>query len=639
MEVGGRLLDDEIRILHLLPSIDVDSEIQCELTREKAEPRTYIALSYVWGDPTPAQPISLNGITVYVTPNLSAALRQFRHAAKTLRFWVDAVCINQNDDLEKSAVVRRMGAIYQSSLRVWMWLGVEECNSHLAMTWIEKIGSMADREEWADALNLLFNDLSFLQPWIALHALFRRQYWKRLWVVQEMLCRANPIVCCGSLQTEWVKFAIVLRRIMTSPARSGASRGMLPNSGLLSYLIIRQADLIYTWRIYGTLSIPFLEGLIMCRNLDATDARDHIYGILSLVDHGGFEPDYTKSCFTLYRDVVKHIVEKHNTLDILTACKLLDLEPSYHMKNLILLHNNRTKRPMPPKDQDRSSVSDLDVQTQYGPGFHESNINKRSTESNWVALDKEEFAGCKLDDMFPSWAPNWNHKAAEGLYLVLNKSNKCNYRAAGSTSPIVNFFMKDDLKMQVCGILVDTIKILSPCSPQCTWHEAPKGPSVDWDVWRQHNISSTIYGDSEGEKEAFIQTMVAGRNFNGDEATYDLQAAWTAVTCGLERTLPATADSTVQLQMSDFHERYEELAWTSFCVTDKGYMGRVPRYGEAGDLIVIFLGSKAPSVLRRYPDQDIYYHVGECYIHGIMEGELMGSLGEGKVVPEEFLLL
>jgi uncharacterized protein involved in exopolysaccharide biosynthesis len=89
-------LDDEIRILHLLPSIDVDSEIQCKLTREKAEPRTYVALSYVWGDPIPAQPILLNGTTAYVTPNLSAALRQFRQSRRVLRLWVDALCINQN---------------------------------------------------------------------------------------------------------------------------------------------------------------------------------------------------------------------------------------------------------------------------------------------------------------------------------------------------------------------------------------------------------------------------------------------------------------------------------------------------------------------------------------------------------------
>jgi hypothetical protein len=618
MEPGGRLLDDEIRILHLLPSTDVDSEIQCKLTREKAGPRTYIALSYVWGDPTPAQPILLNGTTAYVTPNLSAALRQLRQSTRVLRLWVDALCINQNDDVEKSAVVRRMGDIYENSRQVWMWLGVEDCDSHLAMKWIEDIGSMADSKEWGSALDLLFNDLSFTRPWIALHALFRRQYWKRLWVVQEMLGSRNPTVICGSLRTDWMKFAIVLRRLMASPARRGASHGMLHDSGLLKYLIIRQADLLYKWRKYGKLSIPFLEGLIMCRNLDATDSRDHVYGILSLVDHGDFEPDYTKSCFDLYRDVVKHLVKKDKSLDILTACSLRHLEPLQHMKNLASRHNYRTRQTILSKGlkyAERSCVSDLAVQTRYTPGFDGGESNEAPGKTKLMALGKIELAGCESDDSLPSWVPNWNTKAVEGRYLLLNKTHKlhkCHYRAAGNTSPMVNFTMKGELTMQVCGIRVDTIKSVAHSNFNITWDAVRKGPSEEWEVWCQHNHSSKLYGDPNGEKEAFVQTMVAGRNISGEKATYDLGAAWTAVKWGPEKMLATGPPRPVQLQMSDLDQRCAELIWTSFCITNKSYMGRVPWYSEVGDLIVIFLGSRVPTVLRKYPDQDMYYHVGEC---------------------------
>ncbi|PQE05272.1 hypothetical protein CJF31_00008785 [Rutstroemia sp. NJR-2017a BVV2] len=608
MDPGGRLLDDEIRILHLLPSMDVDSEIQCKLTREKAKPWKYIALSYVWGDPIPAQPILLNGTTVYVTPNLSAALRQFRQSRRVLRLWVDALCINQNDDVEKSAVVTRMGEIYKNSLRVWMWLGIADCDSHLAMKWIEDIGSMADSEEWASALDLLFNDLSFIRPWMALHALFRRQYWKRLWVVQEMLGSGNPTVICGSLRTDWLKLATVLRRLIASPARRGASRGMLHDSGLLKYLIIRQADLLYKWRMYGKLSIPFLEGLIMCRNLDATDSRDHVYAILSLVDHGDFEPNYTKSCFDLYRDVVKHLVKKDKSLDILTACSLRDLGPLQHMKNLASRHNYRTRQPILPKDLkhvERSYASGLAVRIQY-------DNNEAPGKMKLEALGKIELAGRESDDNLPSWAPNWNHKAAEGRYLLLNKSHKCHYRAAGNTRPIVNFPVKDELTMQVCGIRVDTIESISHSNFNTIWGAVRKGPSEEWELWCQHNDISQMYGDSKDRKEAFVQTMVAGRNLSGERATYDLQAAWTAVKWGPEKMLATGAPSPVQLQMSDLDQRYDEVSWTSFCITNKSYMGRVPRYSEVGDLIVIFLGSKVPTVLRKYPDQDMYYHVGEC---------------------------
>lgn len=36
-----------------------------------------------------------------VTPNLFAALQRLRHNADVLEIWVDAICINQDDDLEK----------------------------------------------------------------------------------------------------------------------------------------------------------------------------------------------------------------------------------------------------------------------------------------------------------------------------------------------------------------------------------------------------------------------------------------------------------------------------------------------------------------------------------------------------------
>jgi hypothetical protein len=76
----------------------------------------YVALSYTWGDPKETREIFVNGKSVQVTVNLEAALRVLRGKAPVkagLKLWIDALCINQEDNDEKEVQVKRMADIYQ----------------------------------------------------------------------------------------------------------------------------------------------------------------------------------------------------------------------------------------------------------------------------------------------------------------------------------------------------------------------------------------------------------------------------------------------------------------------------------------------------------------------------------------------
>lgn len=74
-----------------------------------------------------------------VGTNLHAALRQFQSNGEFGSLWIDAVCINQEDDDEKSYQVRYMRDIYSLAFQTVIWLGVEEDDSELAMDFIEKL--------------------------------------------------------------------------------------------------------------------------------------------------------------------------------------------------------------------------------------------------------------------------------------------------------------------------------------------------------------------------------------------------------------------------------------------------------------------------------------------------------------------
>jgi hypothetical protein len=66
------------------------------------------------------------------------------------------------------------------------------------------------------------------------------------------------------------------------------------------------------------------------------------------------------------------------------------------------------------------------------------------------------------------------------------------------------------------------------------------------------------------------------------------------------------------------------------CLTEKGYVGIVPGVATVGSLVSIVHGSAVPFVLNeRGPGR--YWHLGECYIHGLMCGEMIASIQSGKL--------
>ena len=76
-----------------------------------------------------------------------------------------------------------------------------------------------------------------------------------------------------------------------------------------------------------------------------------------------------------------------------------------------------------------------------------------------------------------------------------------------------------------------------------------------------------------------------------------------------------------------------------FCVTQEGYTGLVPTSAAKGDSICVFLGSAVPFVIRK-TGSDKFSLVGECYVHGMMDGKALDMvldvdwMDEGDIVLE-----
>ena len=112
---------------------------------------TFEALSYTWGthqDPKTAfvdyqypyhssKPNTDRHFTTPIRQNLATALRALRDPNRSRTLWVDALCIDQNNQMERGSQVKHMSQIYKLAQRVVVWLGPSTSTTSIAMSTLQ----------------------------------------------------------------------------------------------------------------------------------------------------------------------------------------------------------------------------------------------------------------------------------------------------------------------------------------------------------------------------------------------------------------------------------------------------------------------------------------------------------------------
>lgn len=199
-------------------SAQFNTPLECILRTTQLDDgvEAYKALSYVWGDPDKRTPLTVNGRDVPVTINLESALRYVRDKTEPVVLWADAVCINQDDEEEKGRQVSLMGSIYREADLVIAWLGEAGHDSDLIMD-IPAASLPQEEQDDDDSVenkdsatkdkgtsNCQGSSLSFdveqytAEQSAALKHPMQRDYWSRLWVVQEVLLAKTVVFKCGN---------------------------------------------------------------------------------------------------------------------------------------------------------------------------------------------------------------------------------------------------------------------------------------------------------------------------------------------------------------------------------------------------------------------------------------------------------
>ncbi|PMD15991.1 HET-domain-containing protein, partial [Hyaloscypha hepaticicola] len=292
-----------IRLLRLLPNEDEAAPLQCELRKyslQKPGPRTHLyeALSYVWGDARDTLPIYVGNNRFPVTVNLHAALSRLRDHSFERIMWVDAICINQKSPEEQGQQVQLMAKIYSNAHRVIVWLGEEVVEIKGALENIrlaanEELTERSKKEKQLTILNLL-----------------RRQWFQRIWVLQEVAAARHVVIMCGSTEIDGYAFCLGVKSLKLSYTASPELQ-TLPS---ITYLIERAGlRSKYTTNLPEPLKIRSLAELVdMFHTRKATDIRDKVYALLSMSsdDPGkaSLRPNYQIPWEELFKDLVKFVL-------------------------------------------------------------------------------------------------------------------------------------------------------------------------------------------------------------------------------------------------------------------------------------------------------------------------------------------
>ncbi|KAK8179910.1 heterokaryon incompatibility protein-domain-containing protein [Phyllosticta capitalensis] len=275
----------------------------------------YEALSYVWGPVEEhSAKIRVSHLSRYGTQlggwlparrNLMSALRHLRRADRPRDLWIDAICIDQDDDVAKGPQVAMMGDIYQRAASVVVWLGPGTQNTPSAFAWLEDFASQFsivwetmmistnNSKAAGDLLALVNQQGSQLE---GLQEIFSSQWFRRLWVRQEinLATRYSAVVQCGHSAMAWTAFlAAWLKLDLEDKTIDGRLKDYLDETSGFAHMSTGSGcPLPDVRRRFGKSS--------------CFDERDRIYAIRALLDpifRNSIQPDYTKSAVEVFRAV------------------------------------------------------------------------------------------------------------------------------------------------------------------------------------------------------------------------------------------------------------------------------------------------------------------------------------------------
>ncbi|KAK1856534.1 HETdomain-containing protein [Colletotrichum chrysophilum] len=376
-------------------------DIRCVLhTFRLAQIPQYNAISYTWGPEAPTTLIEVNGQLKSVRLNCELVLRRARQHDTTALYWIDAICIDQENLEEKGHQVAIMGKVFGASHLVIAYVGEHADDSRFLCKKLQNHAYffrwVGRNRHWLGPSDRALSRLWFFliryktlpRMLISFKSFLRREYFQRVWVYQDLFLGKQVYVQCGE--------SLLHIRMFHGFAAANHIWGLMKAREAFERLSLSDDPFLRT-------DIPKLEMLVagsfQQQPLPLAMLIEHVHDFLSLVHWSGEEPispDYTMDVFQLGVELLSRAKESPiHSVDFLLeyaelVVKILKLhdELSTRLEHAIQIrnHKNTAKGLMSSASGTKASLShNAGTRSFFCEGFLWSGIRLTCNETGeWV---------------------------------------------------------------------------------------------------------------------------------------------------------------------------------------------------------------------------------------------------------------
>ncbi|KAJ8125307.1 hypothetical protein O1611_g8331 [Lasiodiplodia mahajangana] len=640
-----------------------------------SKPPEYRCLSYTWGDPldrslSPSTSNSLpmsdkrdkyvendrDGSVIRVTENLIDALHQISRIqdsegeGKVSWWWIDAICINQEDAEERGSQVSGtcsqvavMDKIYQGAVSVLIWLGKEDKYSPRAIKVLKSLAGASlalsktpkklhsfntDSFEVFGSLINLFEDIGIEDVYpqdLILYATFlQRKWFTRMWVIQESFFAAATTVYCGECEIQWA--------VIQESSRVLAQTGMdTLLKAYLSYTKQYSLDVetvklpdnrLGNQLIFGALQKATSETLGLgrllyySRSFEASDPRDKVFAILGLWKYTRgnrpgqmeIEPDYKKDVSEVYAEATAVAIHESGNLDILSLVEGTRRE-----------ENSRLPSWVPDYNQGAQLYSIVQLSAPHPSRLllHES--FEAPTDSKTQNLAVQGFELDVVEEFGPTYGDIMNDFDLLSLLKMLLAYPRTHYPTGESPcSSFLRALVKDTFRGSQAGI---EARIAFRAFVMQRVRET-RQQVVNLRDWEEHDLAEELKAILQ-ETETAIECLSS--RYSEERAIPTLGEIEEMVR--VEEDEGSPAEQSLESDRKDIEESFRIAYFKRRLFrTTRGYFGIASESIVPGDRVWVLAAARVPFVLKAADvDEGCWRLVGEAYVHGVMDGDASSS--------------